>query len=83
MDKKVWSLQGKGHGFIDVPGSQETRTLNFHAVPSVSGAVTVPRLLLKWVAMETGLGQESCVLSNAQVYNLCWGQMVTVQAHTC
>lgn len=81
VDKKVWILQEQGRGLLSVPDYQLKTRLGLLVVPNKSGSLPVPHLLLKWVPSpgdSGGVVNEGCVLTNAQVYDLCQGQMVTV-----
>ena len=79
VDKGAWSLQDptQGQGTLDMPGAQLTSQLAVTVLPSESGSLPVPRLLLKWVPTDTE-GGEGCVLTDAQVYRVSRGQTVTV-----
>lgn len=79
VDKGAWSLQDptQGQGTLEMPRAQLTSQLLVTVVPSGSGSLPVPRLLLKWVPADTA-GGEGCVLTDAQVYEVSRGQTVTV-----
>ena len=79
VDKKVWSLQEVGHGVVDIPAPQQSVRVSVGVVPNGSGIVAVPELILRWVPAEQKSGTEGCVLTGAQVYNVCHSQTVPVQ----
>ena len=86
-DKKVWSLQDHGQGIIDIPEPQQSVVLSVGVVPNGSGPLPMPELVLKWVPVVHSLGggaanKEGCVLTSAQVHNICHNQRVTVQSPT-
>lgn len=72
-NKKVWSLQDKSRGEMEIPGPQEDCYLRLTIVPKQSGPLPVPLLLLKYPA-----GGNGCVLTSAQVHNVNHKQTVTV-----
>lgn len=86
-DKKAWSLLDHGQGVVDIPEPQQSVLLSVGVVPSGSGPLPMPELVLKWVPVVHSLGggaagKEGCVLTNAQVYNVCHNQIVTVLSST-
>ena len=79
-DEKVWSLQDKGQGVIDVPGPQRKARLNFKIIPNENGPLLIPGLTLYRVPLDLGREEltEGRIFTNAQVYNTSLGQVVNV-----
>lgn len=88
INKKVWNIQAHGQGILEVPGPQKTVRLQFQVVPITSGMIELPSLVLYRVDVDIGngggktsngrSGAEKIPLTNAQIYNMSRGKVVTV-----
>ena len=80
-DNKIWGFTDPAYGEFDAPPPGKSERIIVQVVPKVMGMVGIPSLTLCKLNSQTDNMNCECVtLTDAQVYDLSKGQIVTVDA---